>query len=59
MRGRASGSAHGPLISEKLILSLVGNGLQELFQDEFENFMGIIISKRLKRNKKKMKGKTI
>ena len=37
----------------------MGNGLQEPFQDEFENFIGMFPSKRLERIKKKKKGKTI
>ena len=44
-RGRDIGTSHGPLISKEFVLNLLGNGLQELFQDEFENFMGKFSSK--------------
>ena len=44
-RGRASETAHGPLISKEFILNLVGNELQELFQYELEDFMSIFPSK--------------
>ena len=58
-RGRARGSAHGPLISEKFILSLVCNGFQELSQDEFEKFMGMLPSNGPERIRKKKKRKAI
>ena len=40
------------LLSEEFILNLVSNELQELFQDEFENFMDMFQSKGPERIKK-------